>query len=190
MPTETRTGKLRVLDFDIENRPLTYLGQDFTTSDITAIAWSFGGPIECRLLVNDPDGVSQCDMLLDFQSAYDLADIVTGHYIRMHDLPIINGALCEWGLEPLTPKLVSDTKVDLIGFKGVSKSEESLAGMLGIRAPKITITQTDWREANRLTDSGLALTKRRVVADVRQHMKLRAELLERGMLKAPTYWQP
>src|SRR5262245_59473495 len=32
----------RVLDFDIENRPLSYLGQDFTTSEVTAIAASFG----------------------------------------------------------------------------------------------------------------------------------------------------
>ena len=29
---------LRVLDFDIENRPLSYLGSDFTTAEVTAIA--------------------------------------------------------------------------------------------------------------------------------------------------------
>jgi hypothetical protein len=31
----------RVLDFDIENRPLTYLGSDFTTAEVTAIAWAW-----------------------------------------------------------------------------------------------------------------------------------------------------
>lgn len=189
MPSETRVRKLRILDFDIENRPLSYLGQDFTTSDITAIAWSFGGRrIECRLLDDDP--MSQGTMLDDFVHAYNEADIVTGHYILMHDLPIINGALCENGMAPLRPKLASDTKIHLIGFKGISKSQESLAGMLSIRAPKITMTQTHWREANRLTPDGLALTKRRVVADVRQHMKLRARLIELGMLGPPRSWTP
>jgi hypothetical protein len=38
--------RLRVLDFDIENRPLSYLGMDFTTAEITSIAASFEGSRE------------------------------------------------------------------------------------------------------------------------------------------------
>jgi hypothetical protein len=41
-----------ILDFDSENRALSYLGGDFTTKELTGIAWSFGDPehIEVRTL--------------------------------------------------------------------------------------------------------------------------------------------
>jgi len=34
-------SKFRILDFDIESRPLSYMGHDFTTSEITVIACKF-----------------------------------------------------------------------------------------------------------------------------------------------------
>jgi hypothetical protein len=40
-PIRVSSRPLRVLDFDIENRPLTYLGSDFTTAEVTAIAWAW-----------------------------------------------------------------------------------------------------------------------------------------------------
>ena len=150
--------QLRVLDFDIENRPLTYLGNDFTTAEITAIAASWeDGRVGVKLL-GDVDGEAILDWFVEL---YDYADIVTGHYIKRHDLPIINGALLELGKAPLGPKLVSDTKVDLLYRAGVSASQESLAAMLGVPAPKIHMTQADWREGNRLTEKGLEATKLR-----------------------------
>lgn len=87
---------LRILDFDIENRPLSYLGQDFTTAEITAIAAGFTDSerISCWTLKLGGDST---DMLTAFRRMYDRADMVTGHYIRRHDLPIINGALLEHG---------------------------------------------------------------------------------------------
>jgi hypothetical protein len=186
-----------ILDFDIENRPLTYLGSDFTTAEVTAIAmaWDFPGDrykgedvfsVFSVLLGQD----SPEDILQTFVAQYNAADIVTGHYIRKHDLPIINGALTELGMAPLAPKMTIDTKLDLIRFSGVSKSQESLAGMFGVAAPKVHMTQADWREANRLTPEGLAKTRERVEGDVRQHMQLRAELTKRGMLRAPRVWRP
>lgn len=175
-----------VLDFDIENRPLTYAGRDFTFSEVTAIAASFHqhGTMYCWLLgACDP-----VDMLEGFRGLYDQADVVTGHYIRNHDLPIIQGAMLEYGLAPLGPKLTSCTKNDLLNLSGVSKSQESLADMLGVPAPKIGMSQASWREANRLTPAGLDLTERRVTGDVRQHQQLRAELVRRGLLKPPRVW--
>jgi hypothetical protein len=174
----------KVLDFDIENRPLSYLGQDFTTSEITAIAASFGPdqPMHCWLLgIHEP-----VDMLETFRLLYDQADMVTGHYIRNHDLPIINGAMLEYGLPPLGPKLTSDTKNDLVASKGVSRSQESISEMLGIDLPKIGMSQAMWRAANRL--ERLDLTERRVTGDVRQHQAMRGRLLELGMLRAPKMW--
>lgn len=183
----------RILDFDIENRPLSYLGHDFTTSEVTAIAagWVSEERVYCWLLDNGPpiDEALRW-VLLSFREFYNQADIVTGHYIRKHDLPIINGAMLEMGLPPLGPKLTIDTKLDLKPLSGVSKSQESLAAMLGIEAPKVHMTQADWREANRLTAAGLEKTRERVVGDVRQHKALRLALTERRLLRAPKIWSP
>lgn len=181
-------GRLRILDFDTENRPLTYLGSDYTTADLTAIAWSWMDVdnIECHLVGDDPR--SQLDMLRAFRAVYDQADVVTGHYIRGHDLPIINGAMVELGLPPLPSKLSSDTKLDMIPTQRVSMSQESLSAILGIKAPKVTMTQAMWRAANRLTPEGLRLTKERVVGDVRQHILMRQEMVRRGLLGSPKRW--
>lgn len=181
-------GPFRILDFDIENRPLSYLGMDFTTADITAIAASFVGEKKVHVWLL---GVHTGEEILEsFHALYDAADCVTGHYIRKHDLPIINGAMIEHGLRSLTPKLSSDTKIDLVKRHGVSASQESLADMLGVAAPKIQMNQKKWREANRLTRAGIAETKRRVVGDIVQHKELRLRLLERGLLGPPREWRP
>lgn len=187
MTLPVQKGGFWILDFDIENRPLSYWTPDRPSAEITAIAWSFGGnKVEVRLLGrDDPE-----EMLTAFVTAYDLADMVTGHYIRRHDLPIINGALMEYGLPTLKPKLVQDTKVDLVKRADLPVSQEALAEMLGVPAPKISMSQVKWREANRLAPEGLALTEKRVVGDVKQHMKLRKALLKAGLLKAPRVWRP
>jgi len=174
----------KILDFDIENRPLTYLGSDFTTAEITAIACSFGSqePMFCWLLGEDEPH----EMLDYFVQMYNAADLVTGHYIRKHDLPMINGALAEYGMQPLRPKLTCDTCIDLKSIKVISKSQESLSEMLKVPAPKIAMTQADWRAANRLED--IQKTYVRVTGDVRQHQLLRLRLLDLGLLSEPKVW--
>ena len=181
---------MRVLDFDLENRPLSYWWDGNCTAEITAIAWSWEGKddVACALL-NCP--YDQIEMLEVFCEAYDQADMVTGHYIRKHDLPIINGALMEYGLQPLGPKLTSDTKLDLIKRDGLSMSQEALSAMYGLTAPKVHMTQQDWRDANRLdSEEGFRKTQERVTGDVIQHKQLRAALIEHGALKAPRLWRP
>jgi hypothetical protein len=181
--------RLSVLDFDLENRPLNYVGEDFTFSEITAIAWKFigePGPIYALCLGEVPPRT----MLLGFVAAYIQADLVTGHNIIKHDLRILNGALLEEGLSPLPPKMVCDTYLHLKRKGGVSGSQENLAKMLGVRSSKVGMSQTDWREANRLTPAGIAKTKRRCVGDVKQHIALRKELLRRNWLRAPSVWHP
>ena len=188
MATWRKLRKLRTLDFDIENRPLNYAGEDFTFSEITAIAWQFIGERQHYVLCLGD--VPHRTMLLGFVAAYVQADIVTGHNIIKHDLRILNGALLEEGLSPLPPKLVCDTYNDLKRKGGVSGSQESLANMLGVRARKQGMSQADWREANRLTPAGIEKTKRRCVGDVKQHIQLRKELLRRDWLKPPRMWRP
>lgn len=178
---------LKVLDFDCEARPLSWIGQDYVTKEPTAIAWKFigdkGKPIVLAL-----GETSSIDMLTRFVEAYDEAWIVTGHYIRGFDLPLINGALSDWNLPPLKAKLTSDTKLDLFKRHGMSNSQESIAAMLEIKHEKVSMSQADWRSANRLTAEGIKLTKIRVSGDVEQHIEMREELLERGWLGPPREW--
>lgn len=191
-------SELRVLDFDIENRPLSYLGQDWTSAEVTAIAWSWYGSEDIETLLLTADGRyvdnhgkkrSARDAFALFAAVLASADIITGHYIRKHDLPVLNAAMMENDLPPLPALRVSDTQQDLIRRKDLSASQENLAALLGLPEPKHHMTQTEWREANRLfSDAKLGLTRRRVVGDVVQHKALRAELVRRKLLRPPRAW--
>lgn len=178
----------RVLDFDLENRPLSYLGSDFTTSEVTAIAWAWTDrprDVTVRLLGEQP----LRDILREFVSVYDTADMVTGHYITGHDLPMINGALVELGMPALQDKRVVDTKIHFIKTKGISLSQESIGAMLRLEQSKVQMNQVRWRAANRLTRHGLALVRARVVGDVQQHMEMLRELTAKGYLAPPKMWR-
>lgn len=181
-----------ILDFDTESRPLSYMGGDLTTCEITAIAAGWAAPgndhIDCWMIGE----VSPVYMLTRFHLMYDAADIVTGHYIRNHDLPLLNGAMVEFNLPPLGAKMTIDTKNDLVkwNFQTQGKSQEALGRTLGIEAPKVGMSQADWRAANRLTPEGLEKTRARCAGDVQQHKQLRLALTERGLLNPPKIWSP
>lgn len=184
-----RTAKrARILDFDIEARPLSWIAADYVSKEVTAIAWKWvgeRGPVECVLL-------GELDLravLLAFVEQYDQATMVTGHYIRGYDLPTLNGAMLEVGLPPLANKLASDTKLDLKKKSGLGGSQRDLAAMLGVGAGKYEMNQSMWRAANRLTPEGLAETRKRCVGDVKQHIELRARLLDAGFLEPPKVWR-
>jgi hypothetical protein len=178
---------LRVLDFDIENRPLSYLGSDFTTAEVTAIAWVWADQPEVTVyLLGDHDLPF---ILTAFVDAYQQADLVTGHYIRGHDLPMVNGALMECQMPALPDKMVQDTKCDLIRSKGLSLSQESLGAMFRLEHQKVQMNQSKWRAANRLTPDGLRVVRERVIGDVRQHLSLRLELVKHGYLAPARLWR-
>jgi len=180
-------GKLRILDFDCECRPLSFMGGDWVTKDITAIAAKFigerGKPTVWLLGEDEP-----VDMLEGFRAMYDAADMVTGHWIVGFDLPLVAGAMTEFGLAPLSSKLAHDTKSHLIKRHGLSSSQENLGAMLGLEHPKVQMDQAKWREANRLTKEGLRFTRERVAGDVLQHIELRQRLIDAGYLGPPRMW--
>jgi hypothetical protein len=180
--------KLRILDFDIENRPLSYWVPDRPSAEITAIAagWVDVKRVECWMLTRKDPHPGR--ILERFVAMYDQADIVTGHYVLGHDLPIINGALIELGMPPLKPKLVQDTRKHLIRSKDMPLSQEALAEYFGLTYGKEHMSQPAWRKANRLGEAGAPLTRARVVGDVQQHKALRLALLERGYLRPPARW--
>ncbi len=184
----TKPIRARVLDFDIENRPLSYWVPDRPSAEITAIASCWADDpdsMECWLLGRDDPK----EMLKRFLERYNEAGMVTGHYIRRHDLPIINGALIEYRLPYLQPKIVQDTKIDLIRESDLPVSQENLAHMMGVYRKKKHMTQADWREANRLTPEGLVKTEERVTSDVKQNMDMRKQLLKYDLLKSPRIWK-
>ena len=181
---------LRILDFDIENRPLTYLGSDYTTGDVTAIAWGWADEEAVDCAVQTKDRRSLRRALKRFRDVYEQADMVTGHFIRGYDLRVLNGALMEAGIPHLGPKLSCDTKNDLLKSKYISLSQENLCAMLGLPEPKVQMNTPRWREANRLTPEGVELSRIRCVGDVVQHKALRLRLLELDWLAGPSVWRP
>jgi DNA polymerase elongation subunit (family B) len=191
------TSRQRILDFDCEVRPMAFYGGDFVTKQLTAIAWKFIGErarTEVRLIGESFDTRLVMDeeiaLLEDFRAAYNEADIVTGHYIRGFDLPVVNARMMRHGLPLLGTKLAQCTKGDFSKGHGLSKSQENLGAMFEMRHPKVGMNTTKWEVANALMPEGLEATRKRVVGDVVQHIELRRTMLERGYLGAPRAWSP
>lgn len=181
--------KIKILDFDIETRPLSFWYDGKPTAEITAIASCWANDLnsmQVSLLGRDDPR----EALIAFKERYDEADIVTGHYLRKFDLPIIAGAMMENGLPALGPKISVDTRLDMIKKGDIPATQEFLCELLGIPLPKIYMSQVAWREGNRLTPKGLELTERRVTGDVYQHMLLRLKMSQLGLLSSPKVWKP
>lgn len=192
-----RSSRQRILDFDVECRPIAWYGGDWVTKQPTAIAWKFlgeRGGVQVAVIGESFDARNVLDeevaMLEAFRAAYDAADIVTGHFIRGFDLPLLVGALMRLGLPLLGVKDTHDTKLDLVRGQGLSKSQENLGAMYELRHPKVPMNTSRWLMGNLLLPEGIEATKKRVVGDVRQHVELRAAMLERGHLGPVTPWSP
>lgn len=183
-----RHRPLRVLDFDVEARPLHWISGDYVSKEITAICWKWiGEPSEAEAyLLGETDPV---EMLQRFLKVYDEADLVTGHFIRGYDLPMVCGALTEYQLPALGKKMTQDTKIDLVRRQGLSGSQENLGTMLGLNHPKVKMDQASWRAANRLQPEGLKAVRERVIGDVLQHIEMRQRLLELGYLGPAKMWE-
>lgn len=190
-----------ILDFDCECRPMAWYGGDFVTKQPTAIAWKWidarGGPVsEVEVAYigksHEPDNLDdeESEMIEEFRTYWDAADIVTGHFIRGFDLTLLDGALIRLDLPLLGEKLTSDTKLDFAKAHGISKSQENLGATFELEHPKIPMNTSKWFESNKLTTKGIEYTIERVVGDVRQHEDLRREMLDRGLLAQPKLWSP
>jgi hypothetical protein len=189
--------KLKVLDFDSEARPLAWYGGDWVTKRITAIAWKYtDAPAEEDpnvAYIGESDRSSKVldeerAMLEAFVAEYNRADVVTGHFIRGYDLPLLNGSLMRLGMGQLKDKLTQDTKGDLARAQGLSKSQENLGAMFKQDHEKVGMDTAKWEAANMLLPSGIQETLKRVVGDVNQHIELRQIMLDAGVLGAPSVW--
>lgn len=189
-------ASFKILDLDVECRPMSWYAGDFVTKEITAIAWRFVDEAEeatkCWLLT--PSKTWQQHMnkrrqgMQRFLKDYNAADAVTGHYIRGFDLSLINATCVRLSLPPLSAKLTHDTKSDLIRMSGLSKSQENLAAYFDLKHIKEKMSTHTWEQANSLVQEGREETRRRVVGDVNQHCEFRVELLKRGALQPMVMW--
>lgn len=187
---------LKILDFDVECRPMAWYGGDWVTKEITAIAWRFLHEPEekTHFWLLEPSRTwaqhqyKKSRGMQRFLKAYNSADMVTGHYIRGFDLPLLNGTCVRLSLPPLRDILSQDTKNDLITMQGLSKSQENLGAYFELKHKKQKMNTYIWEIGNSLVVEGRAETKRRVVGDVNQHIEFREALLQRNALLAPRIW--
>lgn len=195
------TRPTRALCFDLESRPSAFWWGDKTTAQITAFGWKWEDETEVYTLLLQADGTFVTDdgMTLDGMTAYGLfaaelaaADLVYGHNIRAFDLPLFQAGCFRHGLPPLPELRTTDTLKDYPKRKDMSASLENLAKMHGIDGDggKKHMSVLDWEEANQLTPDGVTLARERVVSDVLLQERLRARLLELGMLREPRWWKP
>lgn len=193
-PAPVRT----ILDFDTECRPMHY-SEWRPESQITAYGWAWvpvpgtkyakGSVIHYSVLQQDM--ANERDMLEEFLKAYDEADIVMGHYIRKHDLPLLNDHCIRLGLKPISErggKWTIDTKMDVPQIKALGLSQDNLSVMLGLTNAKHHMSGADWRVANSLTPEGQADAIERVTSDVRQNIELYQALKEHGALRRMQRW--
>lgn len=194
-----RANLSRALCWDLENRPLAYWYDGQTTSEITAFGWRWDGEDDVQTLLLRPGGVYENDRgrTVPYRSAHLLfrqvlcdAGLVYGHNIRRHDLPMLQGQLLRLKLPTLPALTTSDTCRDYPKRKDMSVSLENLAALYGLPGEKLRMAQTDWEQANRLDDDGVAKARERVVSDVVLQAELRRTLLEHGVLGPPRTWRP
>jgi hypothetical protein len=162
-------------------------------SQITGYAWSgrdYIEEVEVQAAILDQNMRNERAILVRFMKAFAAADIVTGHYIRRHDLPLLSEHCARLGVPFPKRVLVSDTKCDLINVRGLGASQENLALTFGVSEAKHHMAGADWRIANGLSSAGREGTLTRVVADVQQHRRLRLALIARGLLGPPKVWTP
>lgn len=194
-----KAGRLRLLCWDLENRPSAYWYDDKTTSQITAFGWKWLDERRVNTMLLKPDGRYELDdgTTVSATGAHELfrgelcaAGIVYGHNIRRHDLPIMQAWLLRLQLGPLPRLLTSDTLRDYPRRKDMSASLENLVAMYGVKGRKFSMSQPMWEQANQLTPAGVALARRRVESDVLLQERLRKRLLELDLLGAPRIWEP
>ncbi len=175
----------RVLIFDTECRPLHY--SDWRKEDqITAIAWKWLDSEYVQYGLLESDLSNERLVVESFLYAYHRADIVVGHYIRKHDLPLLSDHALRLDI-PMSGCLTQDTMMDIVKVKGLGKSQANLSATFGLKAEKFNMTGADWRKSNMFADTGRTLE--RVITDVNQNQELYEELKRRNALHAPKRWE-
>lgn len=181
-----RTLTQRILVFDIENKPGTYGGGDFTHGKVTAIGCKFIGDIVTAswCIQREKPSVSK-SAAEAFCEYWNAADVVMGHNIRKHDISLLNGHMTTLDMPTLAEKKTIDTYHDMKKMRGLSRSLENLAARWDSPIQKIHLSEYDWERAYDGIPTAVELMKKRVTSDVLISEWLYGELLRRRLMK----WQ-
>lgn len=195
------TRRTRALCFDLESRPSAFWWGDKTTAQITAFGWKWSDEKRVHTMLLTADGAFLKDDGSSFGSAAAYqsfagllasADLVYGHNIRRFDLPLFQAGLLRRGLPKLPELRTTDTLKDYPKRHDMSASLENLAKMHGVddEGGKKHMSVLDWEQANQLAPDGITLARERVASDVVLQEKLRARLIDLGLLGEPRTWKP
>lgn len=174
---------LRLLFYDIENKPGTYGPGDYTHPKVTAIGCQFLDEKKGRawcLRRDVPDSLLVCAK--EFRSHWEQADVVAGHNIRRHDRKILDGLYMALGLSLLPQRRTIDTYLDMPKMAGLSRSLENLADRWGCPVKKLKLSEYDWERAYDGQPEGVELMRKRVLSDVEINIWLFEELRRRELL--------
>jgi len=176
-------GAARLLCFDIENKPGTYGGGDWTFPKVTAIAAQFVDEerVYSWCLERDKPGRLRDDVE-QFRGMWVDADAVMGHNIRRHDVKILNGLCVSLDLPLLPGRRMIDTYLDQPKVSGLSRSLENLAARWDAPVQKMHMSEHDWEQAYDGVPEAVEKMRLRVETDVRLNVWLFGELRRRGLL--------
>lgn len=176
-------GRLKLLCYDIENKPGTYGPGDFTHGKVTAIAAQFIGDGEMRSWVMRRSSRAQVRRAAEsFRKLWEEADIVVGHNIRRHDKKLLDGFYTTLDLPVLPRRRAIDTYLDQPKMAGLSRSLENLCARWGCPERKIHMPEHAWEFAYDGVPEYVDLMRERCESDVRINIWLYHELLRRRLL--------
>ncbi len=192
MATWRKVRSLRILDFDTESVAAGFADPQWVPQKITCCAWSWIGSDEIEATISTSEGLfrrpeRRRKMLLPLLLAINEADMVTGHNLIRHDLPILMAECRRLGLPDLPDLLVQDT-MRLGKTKGFKKGQDNLIALTDGPVQKLSLSWQEWQDA--YEEKGWATVVERCKTDVEGHKLLRQEMLERGWLKDAVRWRP
>lgn len=174
---------LRGLAFDIENKPGTYGGGDYTHPKVTAVGCKFLDAKQGWAWCFRRNNVERCRAEAEeFRQLWDQADFVVGHNIKRHDRKILDGLYTALGLPLLSGKRMVDTYMDQPKMHGLSRSLENLAARWDCPVQKLHLSEYDWERAYDEIPAAVELMRRRVLSDVDISIWLFHELRQRKLL--------
>lgn len=182
---------LRILDFDTESLAAGFDDPQWVPQHITCSAWSWVGEDKIHVRTCGYKGFFVDEIrarsMKALVDAIRQADIVRGHNLLKHDLPIINGECLRFKWEPLPAIRVQDS-MRIVKTKGFKKGQDNLAMLLKLEAEKMAMNHQAWQDA--YAEPGWPKVKLRCVSDVEQHKQLYEAMSDAGWLRAMTVWNP
>jgi hypothetical protein len=118
--------------------------------------------------------------LRSFYQALAEADVVTGHNIRRHDIPLMNAHCVREGDDPIQwPEIVDTLDRELWGgaTKGLSRSQANTAARMGLDNEKMTVHLDTWEKAAAGAVNELLVVEERCMSDVTGHIEMYKELV-------------